>query len=98
MTRFQPPKVYLWCNSGMGTDCQIWHAMAEDGTAVASHLSSSRDFGIYDCGPGQKGDRYRELFGGIDEGVHFETIVCDEGQGPPDDVAARNRTQAEAAA
>ena len=38
------PKVFAWVNAGAGTEWQIVVAMAEDGTALASHCSSSEYF------------------------------------------------------
>ncbi len=35
------PRIFCWVNSGKGTDWQIVMAMAEDGTCLASHCSSS---------------------------------------------------------
>lgn len=86
-----PPKVYLWCNSGNGTDWQHWIAMAEDGQVLCQHASSSRYFGQHDVGPGMHPDAYLEKFGGATPDEHFEIVVCGEAEGPPDDVYKRNQ-------
>ena len=46
------PKIYCWINSGHGTDMQFTVAMAEDGTCLGQHASSSEawaksDLGVY---------------------------------------------------
>ena len=33
-------KIFCWVNSGKGSDWQVVIAMAEDGTSLASHVSS----------------------------------------------------------
>lgn len=56
--------VYAWCQSGDGTDMQVWMAMADDGEVIASHLSSSRAWGAHDVGPtGVHASRYATKFG-----------------------------------
>lgn len=44
------PKIFCWVNSGKGTDWQNVMAMAEDGTYLAGHLSSSEHFAKHDIG------------------------------------------------
>jgi hypothetical protein len=88
------PRVYVWCNSGGGTDWQHWLAMHEDGTVLGSHISSHRVFGLKDVRPPMKAEQYAEAFGPDPvEGEDFEVIECPEGSGPPPEVVARNRAQ-----
>lgn len=90
------PKVYVWCNSGAGTDWQIWVAMHEDGTVLGQHCSSARAFGIGDVQPPFKRALYAEHLGTQGErGEGYELVVCPEGEGPPPEVAERNRAQGE---
>lgn len=44
------PRIFCWVNSGAGTDWQHVMAMAEDGTCLAGHLSSSEGFARHDIG------------------------------------------------
>ena len=44
------PKIYCWINAGKGTDWVVSMAMAEDGTHLTSHVSSSDGFAKGDCG------------------------------------------------
>lgn len=44
------PKVFLFINSGAGTDMVMSMAMAEDGTVVGGHCSSSNGFAKHDIG------------------------------------------------
>jgi hypothetical protein len=44
------PVIYCWINSGRGTDCVVAMAMAEDGTCLAQHISSSDRFARLDSG------------------------------------------------
>lgn len=44
------PKIYCFVNSGVGTDWQNVLAMAEDGTCLAEHISSSKGFAKHDIG------------------------------------------------
>ena len=43
-------KIFCFVNSGMGTDWQHVMAMAEDGTVLAGHVSSSLMFAQHDIG------------------------------------------------
>ena len=43
-------KIFCWVNSGKGTDWQVVMALAEDGTHLASHVSSSEGFARHDIG------------------------------------------------
>lgn len=54
------PKIFCWVNSGVGTDWQVGMAIAEDGTVLASHVSSHRGFYLHDMGltSDWKHDRY----------------------------------------
>jgi hypothetical protein len=61
----EKPKIFVWVNSGRGTDWQFGVALAEDGTCLASHVSSSRDWFLHDMGvlpDGWKHDKYREHY------------------------------------
>jgi hypothetical protein len=40
------PKIFLFVNSGKGTDWQIGCALSEDGEFLAAHCSSSEGFGL----------------------------------------------------
>ena len=90
--------VYAWCQSGDGTDWQHWMAMADDGEVVASHISSSRDWGQSDVGPrGMHADRYLAKFGDryMDD---LDYRVAPPGEhGIPDEVVALNRDRRRAA-
>lgn len=86
------PKVYLFCNSGWGTEWQVWYAMHEDGRVLGSHVSSSRFWGLKDCRPPFKAEGYAEAFGPDPvEGVDYEVVEVPGGEGPPDEVIERNR-------
>lgn len=58
------PRIYCWINAGKGTDCVVSMAMAEDGTLLTSHVSSSDGFAKGDCGylDTPMGQRKRKLF------------------------------------
>jgi len=81
-------KVYAFCNSGSGTDWQIWLAIAETGQVITQHCSSSRTWGIHDVGPEWKQEAYEKALGA---GFEVEYIVIDDRQGPPGDVVEANR-------
>jgi hypothetical protein len=44
------PKVFLFINSGAGTDWVASMAMAEDGAVLAQHVSSHDEFAHHDIG------------------------------------------------
>jgi hypothetical protein len=44
------PRIYCWINQGKGTDWVVSQSMAEDGTALGSHVSSSDYFAVLDSG------------------------------------------------
>lgn len=44
------PRIFVWVNGGNGTDWQTGAALAEDGTWLAGHVSSSRGFFRHDMG------------------------------------------------
>ena len=79
------PKIYLWCvalNSGSGQVSGstpggdvLGYAMAEDGTGLASHLSSNSNFSQHDMGltSDWKHDRYNKHY---PDG--FELVWLDE--------------------
>ena len=69
----RPPKVYCWCNSGAGTDIQVWYAMAEDGEVVTAHICSHESFARTDL-IDRKHDLYDAKFGGHQDGVHFLSV------------------------
>jgi hypothetical protein len=59
------PKIFVWVNSGHGSDWQVGMALAEDGTFLASHVSSCRDWFRHDMGvfpDGWKHDVYRKYY------------------------------------
>jgi hypothetical protein len=58
------PKIYIWVNSGHGTDWQVGMAMTEDGHFLASHISSCRDWFRHDMGlkSDWKHETYREYY------------------------------------
>jgi ligand-binding sensor protein len=54
------PKIYVFCNS-CAPDWHVAHAIAQDGTMLASHVVSSHDFVAHDMGiieDGWKRDKY----------------------------------------
>lgn len=55
------PKIYLFINSGKGTDWVLSLAIAEDGTCVEQHVSSSDGWAHLDIGHGtdSKHEKYR---------------------------------------
>lgn len=92
------PKVYAFCNSGWGTEWQIWYAMHEDGRVIGSHCSSSRFWGLRDVRPPFKAEGYARAFGPDPvEGVDYEVVEVPDGEGPPPEVVARNEALGEAA-
>jgi hypothetical protein len=92
------PKVYLFCNSGWGTEWQVWYAMHEDGRVLGSHISSSRFWGLRDSRPPMKAEGYAEAFGpDAVEGKDYEVVEVPERQGPPPEVVARNEALGAAA-
>lgn len=58
------PRIYCWVNSGHGTDMQVVVALAEDGTCLASHMSSSEGWARHDIGvtSGWKHEHYSEHY------------------------------------
>lgn len=44
------PRIYLFVNSGKGTDWQEGAALSEDGEFLAGHISSSESFARHDMG------------------------------------------------
>lgn len=50
------PKIFVFVNQGDGTDWQVGVAMAEDGTYLNGHCSSSRYFFRMDMGLDEKSD------------------------------------------
>lgn len=91
--RTTPPKVYCWCNSGAGTDSQVWVAMAEDGHVVTSHVCSHESFARTDL-IDRKHDLYDAKFGGHHDGRDFLSVW----EVAPADVYERNQALAREAA
>lgn len=86
------PKVYAFCNSGWGTEWQMWIAMHEDGTVLGQHCSSSRFWGLSDVRPPFKAEQYEKAFGPDPvEGVDYEVVEVPAGEGPPPEVVERNQ-------
>ncbi len=58
------PKIFCWVNSGRDTDMQMVCAMAEDGTGLAGHCSSSEHWARHDIGMTSdwKHDLYRKHY------------------------------------
>jgi hypothetical protein len=44
------PKIFVFVNSGRGTDWQVGSALAEDGHFLAGHVSSHREWFRHDMG------------------------------------------------
>lgn len=57
-------KIFCWINSGKGTDWNVVIAMAEDGTSLASHVSSSEPWAKHDIGitSDWKHEKYRDHY------------------------------------
>lgn len=89
-------KIYQFCQGKWGSGDQVWVALAEDGTFIKSHISSSRAWGISDTGPQGLGRSVYEQRYGPEFDRELTFIVCPEGEGPPDDVLARHRAKQEA--
>ena len=88
------PKVYVWCNSGGGTDFQGWLAMAEDGEVITNHVCSHESWARTDMHD-RKAEAYTKKFGGHEDGVFYNLVW----EVPPDEVYQRNqalRAKAEA--
>jgi hypothetical protein len=56
------PKVFCFVNSGAGTDWQHVIAVAEDGEALAGHVSSSKAFAMHDITSEAKQGRFRAKY------------------------------------
>lgn len=92
------PKVYLFCNSGWGTEWQSWYAIHEDGRVLGAHISSSRFWGLRDCRPPMKAEGYAEAFGpDAVEGEDYAVVEVPDGEAPPPEVMARNAARGEEA-
>lgn len=92
-------KVYGFCNSGNGTDFQLWVAMADDGEVIAQHCSSTHGWGSVDVSPSHFHiDDYRRKYGPDFEPADVEYIVLSAGEGPPPEVVEANRLLGVAAA
>lgn len=88
-------KIYCWVNSGVGSDCQVVMAMAEDGTFLASHLSSNLTWAMHDIGISSdwKHDLYKERYPDGYELVWVENVKAHDGLSV---AYALNQRQAEA--
>lgn len=60
------PKIYLFVNSGKGTEWQCGSALSEDGEFLAGHCSSSEGWAKHDMGltSDWKHEHYRERYPG----------------------------------
>ena len=58
------PKIFLFVNSGHGTDWQCGAALSEDGEFLAGHVSSSLGFARHDMGltSDRKHEHYKERY------------------------------------
>jgi hypothetical protein len=84
------PVVYAWTTGEVFGD-QGWVAVCEDGELMASHVSSSREFGQLDVHVsfGRVLGRYRAKFGGIGDEFYL-FVVVPEGKRPPLEVMRAN--------
>lgn len=81
----EKPKIFCWVNSGHDTDWQHVMAMAEDGTHLAGHISSSNYWAKRDIGyaqyaegdprPESKHKKYAEHY---PDGYELEWIEHDQ--------------------
>lgn len=76
-------KIYQWGTSPGSLGDQFWYVITESGELLASHISSSRSWGLIDTGPP------RVFPDGVPEGV--EWIVLSAGSYPPEYVMKANR-------
>lgn len=67
------PKVYCWCNSGVGTDWQVWVAMAEDGEVITEHVCSHESWARTDLHD-RKTDLYAAKYGGYGDGEFYNLV------------------------
>lgn len=86
------PKVYCWCNSGAGTDFQVWVAMADDGDVIKSHVCSDHSWAEHDLHSGFGRDLFAKKFGGYGDGEFYEIVWAV----PPQEVYERNQALAAA--
>ena len=85
-------KVYGFCNSGNGTDFQMWMAMSDDGEVIAQHCSSSYGWGSLDVSPNHFHiDDYKRKYGEDFKPADIDYIVLPAGEGPPAEVVEANR-------
>ena len=80
MSEHQPkPKIFLYCTpaAGWGPGDVIGCAMAEDGTGIAQHLSSSEGFAKHDMGltSNWKHELYQKHY---PEGYELEWVPTDQ--------------------
>lgn len=75
-------KVYQWGTSANSLGDQAWYVMTENGELFASHISSSRGWGLRDTGP------ERVFKDGVPDSV--EWIVLDAGEYPPEEAMRAN--------
>lgn len=90
LVRASVPVVYAWM-TGQTLGDKSWVAVCDDGELMASHVSSSREFGRRDVhlGFAAVADRYRSKFGGL-SAEHYLFVVVPEGRRPPAEVMEAN--------
>lgn len=83
------PIVWAVCEGVWPSGDQAWAAYTDDARQITGHLSSSRQWGIHDVGPGEfKSDRYLAVVGTNDP-AEIDYRVIEHGQWLPDDVVER---------
>jgi hypothetical protein len=84
------PVVYAWTTGAVFGD-ENWVAVCEDGELMASHVSSSREWGQRDVhlGFGAVAERYRAKFGGLGL-IYYLFVVVPAGKRPPIEVLMAN--------
>jgi hypothetical protein len=97
MGESEKPKIFCWVNSGVETEWQIVVAMAEDGTSLASHCSSSEHWAKHDIGitSDRKHEKYRAHY---PDGYEIVWVDDAEVMSHPGILAAIEAKRAKAAA
>lgn len=92
------PRIYLFCipAEGGGANDVIGYALAEDGTALAGHVSSNKSFSKHDMGltSDWKHDRYKAHY---PEGFEIEWVDNPDDHEGYQRALALNKQAAEAA-
>jgi len=71
-------RIFVWINTGQGTDWQVGMAMAEDGAYLASHVSSSLAWAKHDMGvTPHNGDNWKHAAYAAHYPEGFELIWVD---------------------